>query len=131
MHSRSRYASHRPYLVPARLDELVGPITGVVELPTHLDWSEQRVYDLDDDAQLGLMYERVIREAAHVDDLRTYLNVSVLIRIWPRLFLPVQARQAWEARFRHLVPAASPGVQRTWISSHRLGATSTSRYARP
>jgi hypothetical protein len=78
----------------------------VVELPTHLDWSEQRVYDLDDDAQLGLMYERVIREAAHIDDLRTYLNASILIRVWPRLFLPVMARQTWEACFRHLVRAA-------------------------
>ncbi|SEL68177.1 hypothetical protein SAMN05660976_03070 [Nonomuraea pusilla] len=78
----------------------------MVELPTHLDWSEQRVYDLDDDAQLGLMYERVIREAAYIDDLRAYLNAAVLVRIWPRLFLPVQARQAWEARFRHLVRAA-------------------------
>lgn len=106
MSSRSRYASRRSYLVPARLDELVGPVTGVVELPTHLDWSEQRIYDLDDDAQVGLMYERVIREAAHIDDLRTYLNASTLIRVWPRLFLPVLARQAWEARFRHLTRAA-------------------------
>ncbi|MFC7588691.1 hypothetical protein ACFQYP_37040 [Nonomuraea antimicrobica] len=78
----------------------------MVRLPIHLDWSEQRVYDLDDTAQLGLMYERVIREAAHTDDLRSYLNASVLIRIWPRLFLPVQARQTWEARFRHLARAA-------------------------
>ena len=94
------------YLVPADLHELAGPSTGLVELPTHLDWSEQGVYDLEDDGQLGLMYERVIREADHLDDLRTYLNGSVLVRIWPRLFLPVQARQAWEARFRSLVRAA-------------------------
>lgn len=92
--------------MPAGLEELAGPTTGVVELPTHLDWSEQRIYHLDDHAELGLMYERVIREAARVDDLRTYLNASVLIRIWPRLYLPVQARQAWEARFRTLVRAA-------------------------
>lgn len=81
-------------------------MTGVVELPIHLDWSEQRVYDLDDDAQLGLMYERVIREAVHVDDLRTYLNGSVLVRIWPRLYLPIQARRTWEARFHGLARVA-------------------------
>ncbi|MGN9783443.1 hypothetical protein ACTMTF_18565 [Nonomuraea sp. ZG12] len=103
---RSRYVSHRLYLVPADLRELTGPVTGVVELPVHLDWSEQRVYDLDDDAQLGLMYERVIREAVQLDDLRTYLNGSLLIRIWPQLFLPVRARKSWEARFRDLVRAA-------------------------
>ncbi|MET9337525.1 hypothetical protein [Nonomuraea sp. NPDC003804] len=101
-----RYVIHRPYVVPVGLEELAGPTTGVVELPTHLDWSEQRVYDVDDDAQLGLMYERVIREAARVEDLRAYVNASILIRIWPRLYLPVQVRQAWEARFRDLARAA-------------------------
>ncbi|MEV7007906.1 hypothetical protein [Streptosporangium sp. NPDC051022] len=106
MNTRSRYASHRVYLVPVDLAELTGPVTGVVELPTHLDWSEQHVYDLTDESQLGLMYERVIREAVHPDDLRAHLNGAVLIRIWPRLYLPVQAKQAWEARFRDLVRAA-------------------------
>ncbi|MEV6859843.1 hypothetical protein AB0M44_02375 [Streptosporangium subroseum] len=106
MSTRSRYASRRVYLVPDDLSELTGPVAGVVELPTHLDWSEQHVYDLTDDSHLGLMYERVIREAVHHDDLRTYLNGRVLIRIWPRLYLPIQARQAWEARFPDLVRAA-------------------------
>lgn len=100
MNAHSRYASHRVYLVPADLAELTGPVTGVVELPTHLDWSEQHVYDLTDEGQLGLMYERVIREAVHSDDLRAHLNDAVLVRMWPRLYLPVQARGAWEARFR-------------------------------
>ncbi|MER6169736.1 hypothetical protein [Streptosporangium sp. NPDC001681] len=77
-----------------------------MELPTHLDWSEQRVYDLTDDGQLGLMYERVIREAVHLDDLRKHLNGAVLIRIWSRLYLPIQARHTWETRFRNLVRAA-------------------------
>lgn len=106
MDPRSRYASHRVYIVPADLHELAGPTSGVVTLPIRLDWSEQRVYDVGDDSQLGLMYERVIREATHVDDLRVYLNGQVLIRLWPRLYLPLRARQAWEGRFRTLVRAA-------------------------
>ncbi|MFF5204725.1 hypothetical protein [Streptosporangium sp. NPDC000396] len=106
MNARSHYASRHVYLVPMDLSELAGPVTGVVELPAHLDWSEQRVYDLSDDAQLGLMYERVIREAATLDDLRTHLNSQVLTRVWPRLYLPIQVRQAWEARFRGLTRAA-------------------------
>ncbi|MEU9834275.1 hypothetical protein AB0D67_22345 [Streptosporangium sp. NPDC048047] len=103
---RSRYASRRVYLVPADLDELIGPMVGVVELPTHLDWSEQRVYDLADDSHVGLMYERVIREASQLDDLRTYLNRETLVRIWPSLYLPVQARRAWEACFQNLLRTA-------------------------
>ncbi|MER5324021.1 hypothetical protein [Streptosporangium roseum] len=106
MNAKTRYASRRTYLVPADLSELAGPISGVVELPIHLDWSEQRVYDLSDDSHVGLMYERVIREASHLDDLRAYLNHETLVRLWPHLYLPVQARNVWETRFRDLVRAA-------------------------
>ncbi|OUC96586.1 hypothetical protein [Streptosporangium minutum] len=106
MNTRSRYASRRTYLVPADLSELAGPFTGVVRLPVRLDWSEQRVYDLSDDSHVGLMYERVIREASHLDDLRAYLNRETLIRLWPHLYLPAQARKTWETRFRDLARAA-------------------------
>jgi hypothetical protein len=34
------YAENRPYLLPDTLGELVGPVTGVVQLPLRLDWSE-------------------------------------------------------------------------------------------
>ncbi|TDC08490.1 hypothetical protein E1267_10195 [Nonomuraea longispora] len=102
----SRYASRRVYLVPADLTELTGPITGVVELPTRLDWSEQRFYDMLDNSHVGLMYERVIREATRLDELRMYLNYEKLIELWPRLFLPIEARRAWEASFQQLRRAA-------------------------
>jgi hypothetical protein len=81
-------------------------VAGVVELPTRLDWSEQRVYDLSDSGHVGLMYERVIRESTRPEDLRTYLNHGMLVRIWPHLFLPMEARRAWETRFPQLVRAA-------------------------
>ena len=50
-------------MVADSLDELSGPVCGVVELPLHLDWSEQRRYTLDDVRELSVMYERVLREA--------------------------------------------------------------------
>ncbi|MEO3855309.1 hypothetical protein [Acrocarpospora sp. B8E8] len=106
MDTRSRYATARKYLTPDDLSELTGPSEGIVKLPIHLDWSEQGIYDLSDDRQTGLMYERVIREAASVDDLRIYLNAATLCRLWGRLYLPIQARQVWEARFRALTRAA-------------------------
>lgn len=101
-----RYADSRTYIVPQRLAELTGPTSGVVELPTHLDWSEQHVYDLGDPAQAGLMYERVIREASSPHDLATYLNEELLNRLWARLYLPVQVRRLWESAFPTLVRAA-------------------------
>ncbi|MES9538007.1 MULTISPECIES: hypothetical protein [unclassified Actinomadura] len=100
-----RYADSRPYVIPGSLAELTGPTSGMVELPTHLDWSEQHVYDLNDPAQTRLMYERVLREAISQRDLALYLNAEVLRRLWGRLFLPVRVRLLWESAFPALVRA--------------------------
>jgi hypothetical protein len=52
------------------------------------------------------MYERVIREATQVDDLRSYINQEVLRQVWGRLFLPARVRRSWEDRFPELRLAA-------------------------
>ncbi len=67
MESRVRYAEIRPYTVPETLEELAGPAAGVV-LPTVLDWTLKRVYDLSDDVDLRRLYETVIREAMHAGE---------------------------------------------------------------
>jgi hypothetical protein len=100
------YADNRPYLLPDTLGELVGPVTGVVRLPSRLDWSERAEFHLDDSAERNVMYERVIREATQVEDLRSFLNGAVLHQVWRRLFLPQRVRQSWEQRFPDLRLAA-------------------------
>jgi hypothetical protein len=96
------YEQRRPWTVPDTLEELAGPTHGVVHLPNHLDWSEQRVYDVDDPKQRNHMYEIVIREAATPADLATYLHGPTLREQWPRLWLPRTPRALWEARFPEL-----------------------------
>ncbi|MBG0815718.1 hypothetical protein [Planomonospora sp. ID82291] len=103
---RISYGDRRPYTVPETLEELTGPADGTVELPTRLDWSEQRRYNLDDPAELGLMYERVIRESMRAEDLRRYLDGRTLLRVWHRIFLPRRVRTLWEERFPQLRSAA-------------------------
>ncbi len=103
---RVLYADHRPYVVADTLEELTGPVTGVVELPLRLDWSEQGRYDLDDVRELSVMYERVLREAMNADDLRRHLNGAMLRTVWHRLFLPRRVRELWERRFPELARAA-------------------------
>lgn len=76
--SRELYAERRPYVVARSLRELQGPTSGRVRLPLHLDWSKQGTCDLDDEATLRLMYERVLREAQSDDDLCRYLNGAAL-----------------------------------------------------
>jgi len=100
------YAENRPYVLPDALGELTGPVTGTVQLPLRLDWSERAVFHLDDPAERNVMYERVIREAAQVGDLHAYLNEAVLRRVWRHLFLPPKIRRTWELRFPDLRLAA-------------------------
>lgn len=100
------YAENRPYLVPDTLDELAGPVAGVIRLPLRLDWTERAEFHLDDPAERNVLYERVIREATRVDDLRAYLNGLVLREVWRQLFLPARVRRTWEERFSDLRLAA-------------------------
>ena len=81
-------------------------MSGAVQLPLRLDWSERAVCHLDDPAERNVMYERVIRQATAADDLRSYLNEAVLRRVWRRLFLPRDVRRSWEQRFPGLRLAA-------------------------
>lgn len=52
------------------------------------------------------MYERVIRESMHAEDLRAHLHGPTLIRVWPQLWLPAKVRRLWESRFASLRRAA-------------------------
>lgn len=102
----STYASGKPYVVPGRLDVLVGPSAGRVRLPRHIDWGPEHAYDLGDVGDAAVMYERVIREAQSERDLAELLDARTLRRLWPRLVLPARARELWEARFPELVDPA-------------------------
>lgn len=103
----SRYAAARIYALPESLDELVGPTSRTMTLPRHIDWGPAYEYDLAEEADLLLMYERVIREAQSPADLYSHLNAELLRRHWADLFLPVPVRAAWQARFPELAPAAA------------------------
>ncbi|GAA0527416.1 hypothetical protein GCM10010172_04900 [Paractinoplanes ferrugineus] len=93
---------HRPVLVAGTLTELAGPTRGIVELPLRLWWNPVRTFDLDEPTMLSWMYENVLREAIRVDELRSYLNGPLLVRLWPQLNLPRAVRAAWEARHPRL-----------------------------
>jgi hypothetical protein len=89
----------RPYAVPERLDLLHGPSSGMVRLPSHLDWSGSAVYDLDAPGRIIDLYRAVLIEAAGPQDLYAYLDEAVLRRLWALLWLPAQLRGAWERKF--------------------------------
>jgi hypothetical protein len=96
------YGDRKPYVLADTLTALNGPTRGVITLPRHLDWSGHAEYDLSRPARLGSMYKAVLTEAGSVDDLRTWLNGELLLRLWPTLWLPPQLRRRWEERFPEL-----------------------------
>lgn len=84
-------------MVAASLADLHGPADGTIELPLRLFWSSaDRSFDLGDPDMARCLYETVLREATRPDDLAVYLDGGMLVRIWPRLFLPRGVRRAWE-----------------------------------
>jgi hypothetical protein len=44
----------RRHAIPASLDELDGPMHGVLALPHRLGWTGRRKYDVDDPADLAV-----------------------------------------------------------------------------
>jgi hypothetical protein len=106
----SSYSDRKPYVVADRLDDLRGPMRGTVSLPRHLDWSGDATYDLDKPARLASMYRTVLNEANSADDLNSWINARMLMRLWPTLWLPPQVRRLWEGRFPELT--VEPAVAR-------------------
>jgi hypothetical protein len=88
----------RPAVVVPDLSELLGPTSGIVELPHRLFWQPDRHVDLDAPGLLAWMYETVLTEAVQVAELRTWLHGPTLARLWPQLYLPRGVRRAWEQR---------------------------------
>lgn len=84
------------------MEELKGPVSGIVTLPRHLDWGPERSYRLDEITDIRILYMRVIRESASVADLRQFLDAGTLRRLWPQLVLPPRTRVLWEQRFPEL-----------------------------
>ena len=96
---RTRYEARpgRRALVVTDLAALRGPAHGIVRLPLWLYWSgASPAFDVDEPFMRRWLYEIVLREAASLEDLTSYLDRGTLIRVWPELYLPSGVRQAWE-----------------------------------
>jgi len=119
---RPRYMDRRRIAVVPALTDLAGPRGGRVRLSSSLEWSTDRAFELAEDSDLRLLYETVLREARSTDDVVRFLDVSLLVAVWPRLWLPVEVRRAWEAAFSVLASAAWRSAVEEWPSATRRGA---------
>lgn len=91
----------RPVAVPDDVDDPRHvKASGVVQLPHNVRWSgPPKTYDLDDPVDLARVYEQVLREGTD-DDVRQFIDVDVLTRLWDTLVVPARVRTAWASWFQ-------------------------------
>ena len=86
--------------LPHRLEELRGPVQGVIVLPRHLSWPGMREFDVADDNVRRSMYGVVLTQGRR-NDVARFLNARLLIEDWPviRGSLDPKLRRWCERRF--------------------------------
>ncbi|MGH9279343.1 MAG: hypothetical protein ACRD12_14715 [Acidimicrobiales bacterium] len=73
---------------------------GIVELPLRVRWSgHPKKYDLRKREDRARVYEQVLREGDD-DDVRRFIQIDELARLWDDLVLPRHDRKAWVEWFR-------------------------------
>lgn len=94
----SRGVDARPLALPGDVDDpAIEKATGGVELPHHIQWSEpKRAYNLSNRVDRGFVYELVLQEGTD-QDVRYYIDLDELIKLWGDLYLPHRVRRAWAA----------------------------------
>ena len=86
--------------LPRRLEELHGPVQGVIVLPRHLSWPGMREFDVSDDRLRRSMYGVVLTQGRR-NDVARFLNARLLVEDWPviRASLDPKLRRWCERRF--------------------------------
>lgn len=95
------YSQMRPIVLPDSLDELTGPQTGIITLPTSVDWTPRKSYNLDDKYDRADFYNIVLREAS-AEQMADWLNKDTLVRTWPTIAVHGKLADTWEAQFPQL-----------------------------
>ena len=93
---RRGYTDGFPYAAPVSLEQLRGPVSGVVRVPAHIDPRPDPVFNLDVESSLLEMYGAVVR-AGTVSDQCELLDAELLRHAWPTLVLPARSRQLWQS----------------------------------
>jgi hypothetical protein len=68
--------------LPDQIDELRGPIRGVVMLPMHLSWPGMRECDISDEVTRRSMYGMLLSQGKRNDIVR-FINPELLAADWP------------------------------------------------
>jgi hypothetical protein len=100
-HERNGWS--RPVALPDDLGRASSvPEHGIVTLPINVFWSgPERKWDLENRRQRIQVYELVLTEGSE-DDVRRFIDIDELVRLWPDLWLSPHVRAAWSGHLRRL-----------------------------
>jgi hypothetical protein len=101
--SGRRLGWRRPVALPDDIDnDDVEKAHGLVRLPPHVSWSgADAPWDMDDPRQLLQLYEIVLTEGTD-DDVRRFIDIDELVRMWTQLWLSPHVRLAWRDHIRRM-----------------------------
>lgn len=86
--------------LPSRLEDLRGPVKGVIVLPRHMSWPGMRECDVAEDGPRRSMYGVVLSRGQR-NDVARFLNARLLREDWPLISssLDPKLRRWCERRF--------------------------------
>ena len=107
--TRHRDRRGKPFYVPDQLPRLpVEAALGTVVLPPQVDWSPAgQPRNLADRSQRLLAYQIVLAEGMP-QDIKRFVDGTLLIDAWSDLYLPASIRKAWQPLVDRALSAATP-----------------------
>src|SRR5258706_4313501 len=96
--------------LPKRIEELRGPVKGVILLPRNLSWPAMRECDVSDDRRRRSLYGMLLAQGQR-NDIARFINGDLLRQDWPliRNSLNARLRRRCERRVGLRADAALPG----------------------
>ncbi|HEY7142623.1 MAG TPA: hypothetical protein VH637_00120 [Streptosporangiaceae bacterium] len=94
--------------LPGRLEDLRGPVKGIVVLPRHLSWPGMRECDVGDDSSRRRMYGILLTQGRR-NEVARFLNARLLVQDWPLIRNSLDPRlRRWCERRLPLRPLSRP-----------------------
>ncbi|HUZ55380.1 MAG TPA: hypothetical protein VMU94_22980 [Streptosporangiaceae bacterium] len=86
--------------LPGRIDDLRGPVRGVIMLPKNVSWPGLRECDISDDRGRRSLYAMLLAQGKR-NDIARFVNAGLLRQDWPliRNSLDSRLRRSCERRF--------------------------------
>src|SRR5258706_1581814 len=86
--------------LPKRIEELRGPVKGVILLPRNLSWPGMRECDVSDDRRRRSLYGMLLAQGQR-NDIARFINGDLLRQDWPliRNSLNARLRRRCERRY--------------------------------